>query len=82
MKNDQEKIIYPSMQLPTMFEMKLKGDQQLCYLVLNGINLNLIQIANATDHILISTQTKLKVAYLDSLFSLDHFSYIICYIWS
>ena len=44
MKNDQEKIIYPFMQLPTMFETNLKGDQQLCYLVFNGNNLNSFQM--------------------------------------
>src|SRR3954462_1214465 len=36
----------------------------------------------ATGSNLNSTQTELKVGYLDSLFSPDHFSYIICYIWS
>jgi len=34
MKNDQEKIIFPNMQLSTMFELNLKGDQWLCHLVL------------------------------------------------
>ena len=44
MKNDQEKIIYPNMQLSTMFELNLKCDQWLCYMALNGINLNFIQM--------------------------------------
>ena len=44
MKNDQEKILYPIMQLSTMFELKLIGDQWLCYMALNGINLNFIQM--------------------------------------
>src|SRR4051812_27285223 len=50
-----------------------------------GINLNysqLSQIAKATGPILKSTQTWLKVAYLDREFYADHFSYIICLIWS
>ena len=34
MKNDQEKIIFPNMQLSTMFELKIKGDQKLFYFVL------------------------------------------------
>ena len=44
MKNDQEKILYPNMQLSTMFELKLIGDQWLCYMALNGIKLNSIQM--------------------------------------
>ena len=43
---------------------------------LNYFQLN--QIAKATGPILKSTQTWLKVGYLDRLFSADHFSYIIC----
>jgi hypothetical protein len=49
------------------------------------LNLNLFhlnQIAKATGSILKSTQTELKVAYLDREFYADHFSYIICPIWS
>ena len=44
----------------------------------NLIKFQLNQIANATGPILNSTQTWLKVGYLDRLFSPDHFSYIIC----
>src|SRR4051812_50182057 len=49
------------------------------------LNLNLFhlnQIAKATGTILKSTPTWLKVAYLDREFYADHFSYIICPIWS
>src|SRR3954463_4427674 len=49
------------------------------------LNLNLFhlnQIAKATGPILKSTQTWLKVSYLDREFYADHFSYIICPIWS
>src|SRR3954465_5766567 len=49
------------------------------------LNLNLFhlnQIAKATGPIFKSTQTRLKVAYLDREFYADHFSYIICPIWS
>src|SRR3954471_8710681 len=48
-------------------------------------NLNLFhlnQIAKAIGPILKTTQTWLKVAYLDREFYADHFSYIICPIWS
>jgi len=44
MKNDQEKILYPFMQLSSMFELILNGEQKHFHLALNGINLNLIQI--------------------------------------
>ena len=45
---------------------------------MNLIEFHLNEIAKATGHILNSTQTWLKVGNLDSLFSPDHFSYIIC----
>ena len=50
MKNDQEKILYPNMQLSTMFELKLIGDQWLCYMDLNGIKLNSFQMLCNLNH--------------------------------
>jgi len=44
MKNDQEKISYPNIQLSTMFELNLKCDQKHLLFDLNGIKSNSIQI--------------------------------------
>ena len=44
MKNDQEKILYPFMQLSSMFELILNGEQKLFHMASNGIKLNFIQI--------------------------------------
>ena len=44
MKNDQEKIIYPNIQLSTMFELNSKWDQSLLLFGLIGIISNLIQM--------------------------------------
>ena len=44
MKNDQEKILYPFMQLSSMFEQNLNDEQKHFHMALNGFNLNLIQM--------------------------------------
>ena len=44
MKNDQEKILYPFMQLSSMFEQNLSDEQKLFHMASNGIKLNFIQI--------------------------------------
>ena len=44
MKNDQEKILYPFMQLSSMFEQNLNDEQKHFHLAPIGINLNLIQM--------------------------------------